>query len=448
MMSPLVFPAWSESEDPDVGRQLTEILSRLYGMFGDGTPVRDAEPTLPEFPFSVVSGHGSGIEAYRSVQQQFVAIKAEFDSAAEAFRAALEASAEAVEQGRAAINDAIDVFNARVAALVDGDWVGLLQAEVDAIETAADRVAAVAHSDPPLDDRILLPGYDSAAAREGQVPLPGYDIPAAPADNSSGPSTGVEDGVTESSRAAVVPSAGEPLVSSFLPALSAIPSMASAPFSGVTAPLNDVVSQLLPLAVEAVADAQGPDRGGQEGPGTDETGEAESSTAVQLPSGEVVEAGSATVADAVRFALTHSESGDAARDAYSAAGVELPAEYGTVIDRAEARIGDVVQFDDGQTRILAAPDRVADPSTPGTLLSLDEATAKYGEVTIYRPDLAVGSATVNEPAEGLAPPSPFETTLPPSLSTPSNRTTQAPPAAGTETVQDPVTFPSPTSTET
>jgi len=149
-MTPLRYPAWATTTDPDIPRQLTAVAERLYELFGSGTP---ATTSLPEFPFSTATGAGSGIAAYDHLKVKFQRIESEFDAAAKAFKSAVQDSAFRTQAGRDAINGAIATFNTTAAALDEGDWDGLLQAESTMLAPGRGRGAGASSRGGPVSGK-------------------------------------------------------------------------------------------------------------------------------------------------------------------------------------------------------------------------------------------------------------------------------------------------------
>ncbi|MGH3581018.1 MAG: hypothetical protein ACRDUB_05495 [Mycobacterium sp.] len=456
-MTPLRYPTWATTADPDIPHQLTSVAVRLYELFGSGTPATSA---LPEFPFSTATGAGSGIDAYDKLKAKFQRIEVEFDSAAKAFKSAVQDSAFRTQAGRDAINDAIATFNTTADTLDEGDWDGLLQAESTMLATAKEQVGGAASYGVPL------PGVDTPPLDPSQgIPLPGVDTPPAglpPAAASPRTSdTGGLEGLLSTLGGGAPPfgAGGLPMGGSPLAGLGGLNPLGGQgnPTGGGGNPLASLSNAIKPLSARTEADTGDDDEksliaplnpGRQNPPPTTTAAPAETAghaeqgqparpaptadtrATVTLPDGTVVEAPNTQAADAAQNALDNaSPGGDAAQKAYSSVGLDLPGndgkDLGTKVDPSAMQPGDVLKWQD-KTMVAVGPNLVADPSEPGVTHTLgDVLKDQRGFHGVFRPtaDAATTapvlasppvaprsdeppapSATVPQPA----PPSPFE----------------------------------------
>lgn len=461
-MTPLRYPVWATTTDPDIPRQLTAVAVRLYKLFGSGTP---ATTSLPEFPFSTATGAGSGIDAYDHLKAKFQRIESEFDAAAKAFKSAVQDSAFRTQAGRDAINDAIATFNTTAAALDEGDWDGLLQAESTMLATVKGQVSSASSQGVPLPPGVDTPPLDPSQG----IPLPGVDAPPAglpPAAASSGASdTGGLAGLLSTLKGGAPPfgAGGLPMGGAGLGGLKPLGGQGNPSGGGGGNPLASLSNAIKPLSTEADADAGADDEqspiaplnlGPQNPPPTAappaetaghvEQGQparpaptAETRATVTLPDGTVVDAPNEQAAHAAQNALDNASpgGGDAAQKAYGPTGLDIPGSdgknLGAKVDPSAMQPGDVLKWQD-KTMVAVGPDLVADPSEPGVTHTLDAVFKdQNGFEGIFRPTdaptepppAAIAPSTarpaVDQPdevraaPETAAPPSPFEDTLPP-----------------------------------
>lgn len=471
-MTPLRYPAWATTTDPDVPHQLTAVAVRLYELFGSGTP---ATTSLPEFPFSTATGAGSGIDAYDQLKAKFQRIESEFDAAAQAFKKAIQDSAFRTQAGRDAINDAIATFNTTATALDEGDWDGLLQAESTMLTTVKGQVSSAASQGVPLP-----PGVDTAPLDPSRgIPLPGVDTapaglpPAAPRTSDAGTDDAgglagllstLGGGASPPVGAGGLPMGGSPLAG--LGGLNPLGGQGN-PTGGGGNPLAALSNAIKPLSMRTEADAGtggddekspiAPLNLGPQNPPPPPTTAAPAETAghaeqgqparqptadaratVTLPDGTVVDAPNEQAAHAAQNALDRATpGGDAAEKAYGPTGLDLPGHdgkaLGAKVDPSAMQPGDVLKWQD-KTMVAVGPNLVADPSEPGVTHTLDAVFKdQNGFEGIFRPTdaptepppAAIAPSTarpaVGQPyaapqgavAETAAPPSPFEGTLPP-----------------------------------
>lgn len=425
------YPAWAAAKDPDVPRQLTEALVRLYRLLGDGAP---AEPADVRFPFRTSTGEDSGIENYGKVRGQFRAIENEFDDAAASFTSAVQSSAEDVPRRKNAFNDAVAEFNTTSDAITDGDWASLLSAEARLIDTARRNVAqASAAPTPKIADNPKVqpfsiapagpspalaaePGSDTQAVDRlldrlapAGAPLGGAGLPLGGMNPLGGlggmnPLGGGGGGVNP-----LTSGAGSP-VSPIGQGVEPLTELAGADGgSGEPAvrPLGDPSSAgVVPAPVGPAAAGPGP-LGGGPGPqpsatresapaGEDET----ASSLVMLPDGDTVAAHDPVAAQAAQKALDEaSPGGDAAHKAYSGL-LDFPndaMDLGAKVDPADMRPGDVLKFAD-KTMVAVAPGLIADPTEAGVTHTLAEVLNTHNEFQgIFRPTATDPTLTLPDP---------------------------------------------------
>lgn len=472
-MTPLRYPAWATTTDPDIPHQLTAVAVRLYELFGSGTP---ATTSLPEFPFSTATGAGSGIDAYDQLKAKFQRIESEFDAAAQAFKKAIQDSAFRTHAGRDAINDAIATFNTTATALDEGDWDGLLQAESTMLTTVKGQVSSAASQGVPLPPGVDTPPLDPSRG----IPLPGVDTPPAglpPAAAPSGDSdTGGLAGLLSTLKGGASPfgAGGLPMGGAGLGGLNPLGGQGN-PTGGGGNPLASLSNAIKPLSTRTEADAGADDDdekspiaplnlGPQNPPPTTtaaptetaghaEQGQparqptADARATVTLPDGTVVDAPNEQAAHAAQNALDKATpGGDAAQKAYGPTGLDLPGHdgknLGAKVDPSAMQPGDVLKWQD-KTMVAVGPNLVADPSEPGVTHTLDAVFKdQNGFEGIFRPT----DATAAPPDPPHAPPVlsvPAETpaaAIPPSTARPAVGQPYTAPQGGPETAAPPSPF--------
>lgn len=451
-MTPLRYPAWATTTDPDIPHQLTAVAVRLYELFGSGTP---ATTSLPEFPFSTATGAGSGIDAYDQLKAKFQRIESEFDAAAQAFKKAVQDSAFRTQAGRDAINDAIATFNTTAAALDEGDWDGLLQAESTMLTTVKGQVSSAASQGVPLPPGVDTPPLDPSQG----IPLPGVDTapaglpPAAPRTSDAGTDDAgglagllsTLGGGASPFGAGGIPMGGSPLAG--LGGLNPLGGQGNPTGGSGGNPLAALSNAIKPLSTRTEADAgtgggaekspiaplnlgpqnppptaappaEVPVLSEQEKPARP-TPTAETRATVTLPDGTVVDAPSTQAAHAAQNALDKaSPGGDAAQKAYGPTGLDFPGHdgknLGAKVDPSAMQPGDVLKWQD-KTMVAVGPHLVADPSEPGVTHTLDAVFKdQNGFEGIFRPT----DATAAPPDPPQAPPVPSAPTETPPVAIP------------------------------
>ena len=444
-MTPLRYPAWATTTDPDIPHQLTAVAVRLYELFGSGTP---ATTSLPEFPFSTATGAGSGIDAYDQLKAKFQRIESEFDAAAQAFKKAVQDSAFRTQAGRDAINDAIATFNTTAAALDEGDWDGLLQAESTMLTTVKGQVSSAASQGVPLPPGVDTPPLDPSQG----IPLPGVDTapaglpPAAPRTSDAGTDDAgglagllsTLGGGASPFGAGGIPMGGSPLAG--LGGLNPLGGQGNPTGGSGGNPIAALSNAIKPLSTRTEADAgtgggaekspiaplnlgpqnppptaappaEVPVLSEQEKPARP-TPTAETRATVTLPDGTVVDAPSTQAAHAAQNALDKaSPGGDAAQKAYGPTGLDFPGHdgknLGAKVDPSAMQPGDVLKWQD-KTMVAVAPGLVADPSEPGVTHTLAEVFKdQKGFEGVFRPTETDPTLSTHTTAPPLAdPPAP------------------------------------------
>lgn len=466
-----VYPDWATKADPDIPNQMTAILVELYQMFGKGQPVGG---DLPEFPFNVNHGAGSGIDNYDAVKVQFLALADEFNKAVTAFNKAIADSEFDRNEGKRAIDSAIRDFNTKVTILADGDWTNLLSAETRLIESAKKTVADAAAA---VRDLPGTPGGDMAGTSwpsDSGVPL-NNGTSVFPMDNGTGVSP---MGTGQYPSSPVIPTGNtttknaDDLVSRLLPSLAAglgANTWANTAGQGLTNPLSSALSGLGGLgnlgasigasakpidrleddeddekddeerdkAVEPLAPPVTPTQSPQHAPAVHAgaTGENDGTaqpvsavaagtpapkTTVILPDGREIEAPNAQAAEAARNALADNDgSGDAAQKAYADTGVEIPSDGknpGAKVDPSDLQAGDIAKWQD-KTMVAVGPGLLAVPGQPGEVVTVAEALKdSTGFHGFYRPwevDPTLSSPTSAPPLIDLSTPPPSSVPEPP-----------------------------------
>lgn len=413
------YPDWATVEDPDVGNRMTEIIVRLYKLFGDGSP---SSTTTPAFPFNTETGKDSGIEGYDKLKDKFKQLEGEFTATAKAFDDAIEHSKVSTEQGRKAINDAIGDFNSKVSGLPEGRFDSLLQAEVDLIGQAR---TAVAKASNTTQDMPAVPTPDPGTPA-------GPPLGATPGDPLGGPLGGPEKSPLDEllNKLGGPGGGGLPGMGGGLNPLGALGGMNPggspgggggglnplAPISEAAKPLakladpgkpdtgqKPAVTPLKPIQDQppGVPQQQGqPGQPGQPQPGQPQPGEAKgapgvepagnSKATVKLPDGTIVDAPNEKAAAAAQNALERaSNGGDAAQKAYDGVLEDgLPGDGknpGAKVDPADLQAGDVLKWKD-KTMVAVGPGLVADPTHPGVVHELkDVLKDDTGFKGIFRP---------------------------------------------------------------
>lgn len=473
-MTPLRYPAWATTTDPDIPHQLTAVAVRLYELFGSGTP---ATTSLPEFPFSTATGAGSGIDAYDQLKAKFQRIESEFDAAAQAFKKAVQDSAFRTQAGRDAINDAMATFNTTAAALDEDDWDGLLQAESTMLTTVKGQVSSAASQGVPLP-----PGVDTSPLDPSQgIPLPGVDTPPAglPPASPRISDAGTDDAGGLEGLLSTLGGGASPFGAGGIPMGGSPPAGLGGlnPLGGQGSPTgggNALSNAIKPLSTRVEADTDDDDEkspiaplnpGPQNPPPPPATAApaetaghaeqparpaptADARATVRLPDGTVVDAPNTQAATAAQNALDKaSPGGDAAQKAYGPTGLDLPGDdgknLGAKVDPSAMQPGDVLKWQD-KTMVAVGTHLVADPSEPGVTHTLDAVFKdQNGFEGIFRPT----DATAAPPGPPQAPPVPSAPTetppvaIPPSTARPAvGQSYAAPQGTVAETAAPPSPF--------